>query len=104
MEDVEWHPYPADIPEEDEFFMTNFFVTVKYTDTRRKTVIKTQLAQFNPTAKRGSALQWYKPSSWNVLAWARINFPKPYEPLDMHPDAIAARKYAENFDARHAMR
>lgn len=33
----------------------------------------------------------------DVIAWAEL--PEPYkkpEPLDMHPDAIAARRYMEN--------
>lgn len=99
MSEVEWHPYPDEIPDEDEYFIKNFFVTVMFVNHEAQTVTNTQLAYFNPTAKRGTGLQWYKPTKYKILAWARINFPDPYEPLDMHPDAIAARRYMENHHA-----
>ena len=101
MTTVEWHKYPDETPEWDSF-LEHFFVTVRYRNSEGKIVTRTELANYNPTAKEGTSLRFYKPSTYQVLAWTKIVFPEPYkepEPLDMHPDAIAARRYMENHHA-----
>lgn len=101
MTTVEWHKYPEETPGDGSFLET-FFVTVRYRNSEGEIVTKTQLAKYNPTAKEGTSFRFYKPSTYQILAWAKIIFPEPYkepEPLDMHPDAIAARRYMENHHA-----
>ena len=100
MTKVEWHPYPKETPEEHEI-LSQFFVTVKMKGINGQTVTKTEFGRWMPSvSKTGSSYCFGKPKSQEVTAWARIDMPDPYEELDMHPDAIAARRYMEN---RHDM-
>ena len=86
MTQVEWHPYPKEKPSEEKQYLISFYV---YKEKRS-----------------GVDIEFYDPDhdDWGiyddgvytrVTAWAER--PEPYkepEPLDMHPDAITARKYA----------
>lgn len=84
MKDVDWKPYPENKPsDEDEY--QDFLITI-----------------FDGSNTSVTIDQWLSVGCWDryldfeVIAWAEKPEPyKPQEPLDMHPDAITARKYAE---------
>ena len=87
MTHVDWKPYPENKPKEEKQYLISFYV---FTENRN-----------------GVDIDFYDPKHdvWDVYgggvytrvtAWAEKPEPyKPPEPLDMHPDAITARKYAE---------
>lgn len=86
MTHIDWYPYPEEKPKEEKQYLISFYV---YKEKRH-----------------GVDIDFYNPEHdvWDVYddgvytrvtAWAER--PEPYkepEPLDMHPDAITARKYA----------
>lgn len=81
---VDWHPFPKEKPKKDgEYLVTCVGIGGEFVE---KLWWQKKLKNF-----------YNGISFWtNVIAWAEL--PKPYKqpkPLDMHPDAITARKYAE---------
>lgn len=83
MTHVDWHPYPKEKPTEEDAYK-DFLLTV---DVGRGAFVTKD--------------QWLSVGYWDtylqdeVIAWAEL--PKPFEEkkVDMHPDAITARKYME---------
>lgn len=82
MTHVDWHPYPDEMPDSGK----DYLVTVENRDGVRRI----EIAHFMYlTAWLGLGAEY-------VVAWAEQ--PEPYkepELLDMHQDAITARKYME---------
>lgn len=82
---INWHPYPEEKPKDDG----RYLVTLKSLDGRLNVIED----YYNELYDKWTTSNCY---DWNVIAWA--DKPEPYKPtelLDMHQDAITARKYME---------
>ena len=78
-----WHKYPDEKPPKDDWYL------ITYLDkSGEKWVITEEYDK-----KKGRFLR--EPFDLNVLAWAYAPEPFEEEKVDMHPDAITARKYIE---------
>lgn len=92
MTHVDWNPYPEEKPPKPKQIGGEFYLI-------------TLSPKINPPDPIGIGLwlgdtdplqNWKGLPDNYVIAWAEEPEPyKPQEPLDMHPDAITARKYAE---------
>lgn len=81
---VDWHPYPDEKPTEQDAYK-DFLLTVDIGS--------------GPFVTKD---QWLPIGYWDtylykeVIAWAEMPEPyRPTNPLDMHQDAVTARKYSE---------
>lgn len=87
MTHVDWHPYPQEKPTEEKQYLISFYVC-------EEKWYGVDIDFYNP---EHDVWDVYDDGAYTrVTAWAERPEPyKPQEPLDMHPDAITARKYAE---------
>ena len=85
MTKAKWKPYPEFCPPKSGFY----FICVESGGKRF-----VQLAFFDGL-RFDIEFQGFR----GIVAWMTIDMPEPYsgpDTIDMHPDAIAARRYMEN--------